>query len=212
MKAAFFDLDGTLQDSEIVWVAATRDYVRDHGYPMTDEEALNIVYGRAWGDIRDDLAALSPELSAMDATTMANETRRFFHARLKASPDISIPGSVSLLKRLAGSLTVAIVSGSPRSDVANAVQLCGIAKETAFVLGGEDYAHGKPAPDGYLLAAQRFGVTPAQCIVLEDSTAGVRSGLAAGMKVVGIDRGTVIQQAFTGCFITVHDLAEFTRR
>ena len=186
MKAAFFDLDGTLQDSEIVWVAATRDYVRDHGYPMTDEEALNIVYGRAWGDIRDDLAALSPELSAMDATTMANETRRFFHARLKASPDISIPGSVSLLRRLAGSMTVAIVSGSPRTDIESAITNLRLGDCVSFYIGSEEYAHGKPDPACYLMAAEKAGVAPADCVVFEDSAAGVVAAKRAGMYCVAL--------------------------
>lgn len=186
MKAALFDLDGTLQDSEIVWVAATRDYIRAHGYPMTDAEALKIVYGRAWGDIRDDLAALSPSLSSMDATTMANETRAFFHARLKASPDISIPGSVALLRRLARRMTVGIVSGSPRIDIESAIANLRIGDEVSFFVGSEEYAHGKPDPACYLMGAERAGVAPADCVVFEDSSAGVVAAKRAGMRCVAL--------------------------
>ncbi|MBQ7721826.1 MAG: HAD family phosphatase [Kiritimatiellae bacterium] len=186
MKAAFFDLDGTLQDSEIVWVAATRDYVRAHGYPMTDEEALKIVYGRAWVDIREDLAALSPTLSEMDATTMANEARQLFYKRLKETPDISIPGSVALLRRLAKTMTVGIVSGSPRVDIESAIVNLKIGDEVSFFVCSEEYAHGKPDPTCYLMAAERAGVAPADCVVFEDSAAGVIAAKRAGMHCVAL--------------------------
>lgn len=211
--AAFlFDLDGTLIDSEMLWVRAIVGWLAEQDLIADENTIAALVLGHSWLDIHASLLDHFPTLPKNSAARDALALRVHYN-RLSIDPTaIIIPSAVAFYKAAAKIAPCAIVSGSPRSDVANAVQLCGIAKETAFVLGGEDYAHGKPAPDGYLLAAQRFGVTPAQCIVLEDSTAGVRSGLAAGMKVVGIDRGTVIQQDFTGCFITVHDLAEFTRR
>lgn len=186
MKAALFDLDGTLQDSEIVWVAATRDYVRAHGYPMTDEEALKIVYGRAWVDIRDNLAALSPALSEMDATAMADESRSLFYKRLKANPDISIPGSVALLRRLARSMTVGIVSGSPRRDIESAMANLRIGDDVSFYICSEEYAHGKPDPACYLMGAEKAGADPADCVVFEDSTAGVVAAKRAGMRCVAL--------------------------
>ena len=66
-----------------------------------------------------------------------------------------IRSAVAFYREAAKVAPCAIVSGSPRNDVAEAARLCGIADDTAFVLGAEDYAHGKPAPDGYLLAAMR---------------------------------------------------------
>ena len=76
----------------------------------------------------------------------------------------------------------------------------------------EDYANGKPAPDGYLADAQKLGVRPDRCIVVEDSTAGVKSGIAAGMNVIGLDRNRMASQDFTGCFVTVPDLSDLIRR
>lgn len=211
--AAFlFDLDGTLIDSEMLWVRAIVEWLAEQGFIADENTIAALVLGHSWLDIHASLLDYFPALPKNSAARDALALRAHYN-RLSVDPTaIIIPSAVAFYKAAARIAPCAIVSGSPRGDVANAVHLCGIAEETAFVLGGEDYARGKPAPDGYLLAAQRLGVAPAQCIVFEDSTAGVRSGLAAGMKVVGIDRGTVIRQDFTGCFITVHDLSEFIRR
>jgi beta-phosphoglucomutase-like phosphatase (HAD superfamily) len=77
-----------------------------------------------------------------------------------------------------------------------------------FALGGEDYPLGKPAPDGYLKAAGLLGVNPENCIVVEDSVPGVASGLAAGMKVIALNRHNVQIEKFKGCTWHVADLSE----
>ena len=64
-----------------------------------------------------------------------------------------------------------------------ALEPCGVLERMAFVLTGEDMAHGKPAPDIYLAAAERLGMDPAECIVVEDSDRGIAAGRAAGMRV-----------------------------
>ena len=211
-EAFLFDLDGTLIDSEMLWVRAIVGWLAAQDIATDENTIAALVLGHSWLDIHASLLDNFPSLPRNSAARDALDLRLHYD-RLAIEPtSIIIPSAVAFYRAAAKIAPCAIVSGSPHSDVANAVQLCGIAEETAFVLGGEDYARGKPAPDGYLLAAQRLGVPPARCIVFEDSTAGVRSGLAAGMTVVGIDRGTVIRQDFTGCLLTVHDLAEFTRR
>ena len=89
------------------------------------------------------------------------------------------------------------------------IALCGLAEQTAFVLGAGEYEHGKPAPDGYLKAAEILGVYPEDCIVVEDSTVGVQAGVAAGMRVIALDRRTDFPQTFTGQTWLVSDLAQF---
>ena len=130
-RAALFDLDGTLQDSEIVWVQATRDYVRDKGYPLSDEEALKIVYGRSWTNMCEDIVRLVPSLASSTPLQMADEARGFFN-RIVADADIAIPGSVALFKRLAKTMQVAIVSGSPRADIAIAIKNLGLEDSISF--------------------------------------------------------------------------------
>ena len=184
-RAALFDLDGTLQDSEIVWVRATRDYVRDHGYPMTDDEALKTVYGRSWTNMYQDIVRFVPALASVSTFEMADLVRDYY-TRLVAGADIAIPGSVALFRRLARTMQVAIVSGSPRTDIANAVRDLGLADAISFFIGAEEYGNGKPDPTCYLMGAERAGVDPSECVVFEDATAGLLAAKRAGMHAVAL--------------------------
>jgi beta-phosphoglucomutase-like phosphatase (HAD superfamily) len=89
---------------------------------------------------------------------------------------------VGLLSEL--EIPMAIVSGSSRAEIAEALDQLGFADRLNFWLGAEDYPRGKPAPDGYLHAAERLVVAPARTLVVEDSHAGIASALAAGMRVI----------------------------
>ena len=184
-KAALFDLDGTLQDSEIVWVNATRDFVRDNGYPMTDEQALRTVYGRSWTNMYRDIIGYLPSLASVSAFDMAGRVRDYY-TRLAAGQDISIPGSVALFKRLSKTMQVAIVSGSPRLDIANAVRDLGLTDCISFYIGAEEYGEGKPDPACYLMGAKRAGAAPSECVVFEDAAVGILAAKRAGMYAVAL--------------------------
>ena len=211
--AAFlFDLDGTLIDSEMLWARAIADWMAAYGVKAEVKAVAALVFGHSWLDIHTALLDRFPGLPRHSAAECAIELRAHYN-RVATNPnDIVIPSAVAFYRQAAELAPCAIVSGSPHNDVAAAARLCGIEEQTRFVLGMEDYACGKPAPDGYLLAAQRLNSDPARCIVFEDSTAGVRSGLAAGMNVIGIDRNDVVRQDFAGCLLIVSDLSELIRR
>ena len=211
-EAFLFDLDGTLIDSEMLWARAIVDWLAAYGVTTDVNTIADLVFGHSWLDIHATLLERYPSLPRRSAPENALELRAHYNRIATFPHDIIIPTAVAFYRQAAKIAPCAIVSGSPHNDVDVAVRLCGIESETAFVLGVEDYACGKPAPDGYRLAATRLGADPSRCIVFEDSTAGVRSGLAAGMKVIGIDRNNVVRQDFTGCFLTVADLSELIRR
>ncbi len=211
--AAFlFDLDGTLIDSEMLWARAIVEWLADYGYAADVNDIAAIVVGHSWLDIHATILERFPSLPHRPPERNAVELRAHY-SRIATDPHaIIIQSAVRFYRAAARIAPCAIVSGSPRSDVAAAAKLCGIDDMTAFVLGAEDYAHGKPAPDGYLLAASRLGADPLRCIVLEDSTAGVRSGVAAGMIVVGVNRNPALPQDLSGCLLTVNDLSELLTR
>jgi len=206
--AFFFDLDGTLIDSEMLWARAIVGWLADYGETAALDDIATLVFGHSWLDIHAALLERFPSLQQRSPARNALELRAHYDRTSTDPASIIIRSAVTFYKEAARLAPCAIVSGSPHDDVAAAAKLCGIADVTSFVLGAEDYACGKPAPDGYRMAAQRLGVAPANCLVLEDSTAGVQSGLAAGMKVIGINRNLAIPQDFTGCFLTVSDLSE----
>lgn len=83
-------------------------------------------------------------------------------------------------------IRTAVASGSSHGSIEHHLRELGIYERFDAIVGGHDVEHGKPAPDIFLLAAQKLGADPSDCIVFEDSENGVRAGHAAGMRVVGI--------------------------
>jgi beta-phosphoglucomutase-like phosphatase (HAD superfamily) len=95
-------------------------------------------------------------------------------------------GLPELIGKLAGRYQLALASGSERPFVEAVLALKDLRRFFPVVVDGAGVQHGKPAPDIFLLAAQRLGVAPGQCWVVEDSKPGVAAGLAAGMRVIAI--------------------------
>ncbi len=207
IKAAIFDLDGTLMDTEVLWVSAVEQYLNDQGHAISYEEALAIVYGHSWTSIYDDIINRFPEID--QTSEEMEEVLRIYMNDMQNGNDMIIEGSHRLLKRLSGEMPVCIVSGSPVQDIETAVNRMDIASEIKFVLGAEDYAIGKPDPMCFLLAAEKLGVFPKECVVFEDSSAGIQAAKAAGMKCVALVRPGVPEQDVSGADLVVDDLAYF---
>ncbi len=91
---------------------------------------------------------------------------------------------VDFARKLHGRAPLSVASGGPRPVVVRTLELMGIAGLFPVVVTPEDVTHGKPAPDMFLLAAQRMGVAPERCLVFEDAEPGVQAAVAAGMKWV----------------------------
>lgn len=207
IKAYIFDLDGTLLDSEILWCKAMEQLIANRGLPVTDSYACELVFGRAWSDVLARLRRDYPSIQD-DAWAIELESQRYYDA-LHATMDIRIHSSINLLKRLAEHHPVAIVSGSTRRQIADAIDLMGIHDDLQFYLGNEDYPRGKPDPSGFLLAARHFGVEPNQCLVFEDSSAGVRAAKAANMRCVALCRKGLPPQDVSMADEILTDLSEF---
>ena len=208
--AAFlFDLDGTLVDTEAVWTRAIVDFVVSRGGRTTYEEILPTVIGRNWLDIDRSLHDRFPEIGESSPMEDARELRTFYQAYAGNPSSMRIEGTIEFFRRASRLAPCAIVSGSPHDDVVAAAKLCGIDDCVSLVLGAGEYKAGKPDPSGYLRAAELLGVKPADCVVIEDSEVGVASGVAAGMKVIAIDRSTLIRQDFKGETWRVKDMSEF---
>ncbi len=208
--AFFFDLDGTLIDTESAWARAMVDYVRARGGETTVEELLPQIVGRNWFDIHATLHAAHPELG--DTTAMEDAViLRGYYAKYAGAPEeMRIESTIAFFKKVSALAPCGIVSGSPHDDIVAAAKLCGISDRVRLILGAGEYEKGKPSPSGYLKAAEILGVSPADCVVIEDSTVGVQSGVAAGMRVIALDRGaSTVPQNYEGATWRVKDLSLF---
>ena len=179
LKAALFDLDGVVFDTEpqytVFWGGECRRYHPDH--PGLEHEikgsTLTQIYDRWFSGA---LAAEQPAITArLDA----------FEAQMKFD---YIDGFEALIADLhANGVKTAVVTSSnqPKMESVYRAQP-GFRSLFDAILTSEDFEYSKPHPDCYLKAAARFGVAPEECIVFEDSFNGLKSGRAAGMKVVGV--------------------------
>lgn len=206
-KAFIFDLDGTLIDSELLWCKSLGQLISSRGFTVTEAYTHELVLGRAWSDIVARLRADYPVIQD-DIGAIEKETIRYYMA-LRGVTDIRIHSSIRLLEQLAVSHPVAIVSGSTRGQIADAIKLMGIGDCLRFYLGSEDYARGKPDPACFLKAADRFGLPSGECLVFEDSTAGVRAARAAGMRCVALQLSGHPVQDLSAADVVLSDLSTF---
>ena len=184
LRAVLFDIDGTLVDTERESAEAIRRVLGRRGISMTPEET-DFVVGHSWLDIHECLrqghgAALPSLHELIDLSSAEREVV------LQEQGLRELPGAVALVRRLAARCLVAAVSGAGRREASFALRGIGVFDLMRLVLTAEDYAPGKPSPAGYLLATRRLGVDPRECLVVEDSAAGVAAGLAAGALVVAV--------------------------
>lgn len=181
--AVLLDMDGTLVDSEAVYAEAIARYMAAQGIELTEHERTFVI-GHAWQDIYAELRVR--ERLGVDLLTMQAGAIAMRQPMRAEGIDLHVlDGARELVATVAElDLPLAIVSGSCRAELAEAIELLGIGSHLHAVFGSEDYPRGKPAPDGYLAAARHLAVEPLRCLVFEDSEAGIASALNAGMRVV----------------------------
>ncbi|MBT3375463.1 MAG: HAD family phosphatase [Lentisphaerae bacterium] len=207
IQAVIFDLDGTLMDSEILWVQALQRAYAEKGCRIPDDEARKLVYGKAWSDIYKNVDERYP--GHYPTIKLAEPvTERHFLA-LKAATDIRIHSSIALLRRLAGEFPLAIVSGSTRGTIRTSIVEMGVEDEVCLFLGTEDYSPGKPDPAGFVMAARKLAVPTTECLVFEDSEAGVRAAKACGMFCVALQQPGRPPQDLSPADLILPDLAQF---
>lgn len=207
IKAYIFDLDGTLMDSDILWVKAVKKYLDDNNCNVTEDETMDIVYGKSWRSVHSGITQRFPQLDiSIDEMDKAIYPE-FLELRDKG--DIRIIESVNLLISLSKDYPVCIVSGASRRDIKESAKMMGVENILSFYLGSEDYMHGKPSPDCFLMAAEKLGLKPSECLVFEDSSAGVYAAKAAGMFCVALARKHSPRQDVASADIVLDSLDKF---
>jgi len=135
---------------------------------------------KAWVDyLVDDLGVHRPK----------NLVAQEVIARMEASYGSHLPligGAADAARKLGGRWRLGIASGSPRTLIEAVLEGAGIFSSIEAYVSGDEVMAGKPAPDVYIETARRLGVAPQDCIVVEDSTNGIKAGRAAGALVVAI--------------------------
>ena len=180
--AVVFDLDGVIVDSEHLWDEARRELVRERGGTWTDE-ATRAMMGMSsveWSHyMHEELGVDMPPQAISSA--VVERLERLYRTELPL-----IPGAVEAVTALAGRWRLGLASSANRQIIDLVLELADLGRYFEATVSSEEVPRGKPAPDVYVEAARRLGVAPGRCAAVEDSTNGIRSAAAAGMRVVAI--------------------------
>ncbi|MEE1736377.1 HAD family hydrolase [Streptomyces sp. BE147] len=183
-ELVIFDNDGVLVDSEPISNTILAGYLTELGHPTSYEESLRDYMGAAVHRVHDLIAERTGEKLPADF----DET---LHARVFAAfrrELVAVDGVQELLGTLvADGVDYCVASSSSHERIRVGHRAAGLDQwfEEEWIFSSEDVGRGKPAPDLFLYAAERMGVAPERCVVIEDSPLGVEAARAAGMDVYG---------------------------
>jgi HAD superfamily hydrolase (TIGR01509 family) len=183
IRAVVFDLDGLMFDTEALFFRVSSETLEARGKSFTPE-MMQAMLGRRAVDVGHSLKALAG-LDEPGEVLLAEVRQRFF-----ALVDTAVhptPGLFVLLDHLAHRrLPSAVATSSRRAYAERLLTQHGLLNRFQFILAAEDVTRGKPDPEIYLLAAERFAVPASSILVLEDSPAGLAAARGAGAFAVGI--------------------------
>lgn len=189
-ELVILDCDGVLVDSETISVAVLIDFLRKAGVDIGEDQAYRLFLGRSIGAVEDTLRdefALTLGKAELDA--IRTETFRRFRCELQP-----MPGVVEMLARLKALRCVA--SSSSPERIRLSLSLTGLLEMLdPHIYSASMVTRGKPAPDLFLHAAKGMGVRPEDCVVVEDSPAGVDAARRAGMRVFAFTGGSHARHA-----------------
>jgi HAD superfamily hydrolase (TIGR01509 family) len=182
VDAVVFDLDGVLLESEQVWSAAKRELTRERGgvwKPAAEHEMLGMS-STEWSRYMHDQLSVP-----LQPPAISEAVARIVATRYRSGLPL-IAGADEAVRSLATRVSLGLASSSNRETIDLVLELAGWGACFSATTSSEEVAHGKPAPDVYLETLRRLAVDPASSVAVEDSDAGIRSALAAGMAVVAI--------------------------
>ena len=182
IKAVLFDMDGLMVDTESLSTEAFINSAKAQGYNMTKEETLKVLgFTKAniyqfWIDYFQG--------TNVDGKKLVDDHYEYIENVLYTVGPEKMPYVEELLKYLReNNYKIAVASSSDTADIKNNLEKTKLEKYIDEIASGAEVENGKPAPDVFLLAAERLGVDPKDCLILEDSKAGIKAGKASGAMV-----------------------------
>ena len=204
--AIIFDCDGTLVDSEPITVQVLVDHVSEFGLKLDYDQALGLFVGR---DMQMIVEVLEKQMDKSLPEDFVEEYRRRQELELRRSAK-AIPGAIELMAAIekSGKLKYCVASNAPRRKIDLNLEVTGLDKffGEPLIFSAYDIQKWKPDPALFLHAAEKIGVAPDRCVVIEDSVAGIEAGIAGGMKTIGYSSSQSSQPTDQVPF--VHHLAD----
>ena len=201
-------MDGVLVDSEYTFLETKTDMLKTAGFPKDvsyQYQFMGTTFEVMWTIMKEELGL--PESISFYINDM-NERREVMIARdgIRA-----IKGAQDLVKRLfEAGFKLAVASSSPKHEIVRAMTELGLVDYFEVLVSGEEVAHSKPAPDVFLAAAERLGVSAQDAIIIEDTKNGSLAARRAGAYVIGFENPNYPAQDLSNADIIVTDYQELT--
>jgi HAD superfamily hydrolase (TIGR01509 family) len=189
-----------LVDSEPIHVRVESELIGELGWALTPEEVAERFLGRTDAEMREEIAAhVGEPLPSGWSARLGDRKRRAFESELRP-----VDGIVEALDAV--TIATCVASSGTREAIRLALSLTGLADRFGDrIFSADDVSRGKPAPDLFLHAADRMGVDPTACAVVEDSPFGIEAAGAAGMRAFGYAGGLVPAERLAGRTTVVFD-------
>jgi HAD superfamily hydrolase (TIGR01509 family) len=206
MTAVIFDCDGTLVDSEPLARHAWGQTLEPYGYALTDADAeatVGLPFPRthAYYAERVELPGVEEMWTAYSGRlfTLIDDELVVFDDAVDAARELRARG-----------VPVGVASSSPRERLHRTLTRARLVDAFDVTVAGDEVENGKPAPDMFLLTAERLGVAPGVCVAVEDSAPGVEAALSAGMHTIAICRVPGIKATLAAAHRVVDSLSADT--
>ncbi len=183
LEAVIWDMDGVIADTGKYHFQAWQDVFQKRGIQFTLEE-----FKRHFGQRNDTIIryACKGNISPEELDAVAREKEANYRDRVAANVK-ALPGAIELIKSLRQHrIKMAIASSAPPENIHLIIDSLGIEPYFEAIVWGREVTEGKPSPQAFLLAAKKLGVTPQNCVVIEDAVAGVAAAKRAGMKCIAV--------------------------
>lgn len=178
IKVIIFDLDGLLVDSQPLQYKAYNKVFTDYGYPLSEQDWYQWIHQslspKEWIEIHQ---------LPLDLEVIRSEKKEIYDQLIRDEL-VMKPGAKRAIEQLGSHYRLCVASASQLDSVGQVLDNFNIRWEFEQVVSDKDVERGKPFPDVFLKAAKLMGVHPSECIVIEDSVAGLRATKEAGMKSI----------------------------
>ena len=186
ISAVIFDFDGVLANTERLHLAAFRQLFAPKGWRLTEADYLDRYLGYNDHDLlRHFVRDHALPVGDRELAALAEAKRHLYEASLD-SHELLFPGAKACVDALRRHYLLAVASGSLHAEIVAILTTGGLIDAFSVIVGADDVAASKPAPDSYLAAATGLNVDPTACLAIEDSHWGIDSARAAGMGTIGL--------------------------
>jgi len=181
-----FDFDGVIADSEMLHLQAFQEAFGARGWVLCRDEYYDQYLGYSDREVIERFANdRGVRLAAADMQRLLDSKERIY-TEVASAGGVLCAGAEACVRRLAARFPLAIASGAKTHEIVHALEAAGLRQDFLAIVGADDVVASKPAPDPYVEAVRRIGLTPGACVAIEDSPWGLESARTAGLTTIGV--------------------------